>query len=119
MTDRPKIDAADVEQFLVESQIIFDAHGTTTVDVRAICDLALRGLEQQLISVADRFLPLGDNHHNAALCPYCQPQLAAHDREVAAKALRDAAEECLSIGEIDRESYEWFLAKADAILRGE
>ena len=23
-----------------------------------------------------RFYPLGDNHHNAALCPYCNPQNA-------------------------------------------
>ena len=25
---------------------------------------------------AAKFAPMGDNHHNAAKCPYCQPQLA-------------------------------------------
>lgn len=34
---------------------------------------------------AERFTPLGDNHHNAALCPYCSPKIRAElDRYSAA-----------------------------------
>lgn len=36
--------------------------------------------------------PLGDNHHNAAACPYCQPKLSAHDEAVRRDALGQAWE---------------------------
>lgn len=38
-----------------------------------------------------RFSPLGDNHHNAAACPYCNPKLEAQ-REQLEQAQRNAWE---------------------------
>lgn len=45
-----------------------------------------------------QFAPMGDNHHNAALCPYCNPILkaerdAAYDRGAA--DMREAGSEAL------------------------
>jgi hypothetical protein len=39
---------------------------------------------------ADLFGPMGDNHHNAARCPYCQEPLTKAERALA--ELREAAE---------------------------
>lgn len=41
---------------------------------------------------AARFAPLGDNHHNAALCPYCQPELQKQIDAARRTALLEAAE---------------------------
>lgn len=42
----------------------------------------------------ERFNPLGDNHHNAAKCPYCRPHIESEYRTVQAQALREAADQC-------------------------
>ena len=38
-----------------------------------------------------RFAPMGDNHHNAAACPYCNPELQKMLAEARNKALDEAA----------------------------
>ncbi len=45
-------------------------------------------VERQLLEA--RYSPLGDNHHNAAQCPYCNPKYAALQSEV--ERLRKVAE---------------------------
>jgi hypothetical protein len=37
-----------------------------------------------------RFSPMGDNHHNAAKCPYCRPELAKQDQEALALRTENA-----------------------------
>lgn len=37
-----------------------------------------------------RFAPLGDNHHNAAACPYCSPRSVIVQRDILQQALDEA-----------------------------
>jgi hypothetical protein len=57
--------------------------------VVALRDEERRALEQRINELeGERFTPLGDNHHNAAKCPYCNPEFerqAAHVRTLEAK----------------------------------
>lgn len=53
-----------------------------------------------------RFAPMGDNHHNAAACPYCNPKLREMiDKAVqrAVKAERDAAHAARAAAEAERD----------------
>jgi len=54
MTDRPKIAAADVEEFRT-----WCLNNYCHPHADAVCDLALRGLEQQWVSVDERLPEIG------------------------------------------------------------
>lgn len=51
---------------------------------------------------ARAFLPQGDNHHNAAQCPYCSPQSEIVLLQAQLAAVRAKLEEIVCTDEIDR-----------------
>ena len=57
-----------------------DTHGDSCVDR---IEQVVRGVTKEL-----QFAPLGDNHHNAAACPHCNPRL--QNPRVTAEGVRTA-----------------------------
>lgn len=61
----PRTDGVLPSQSFIDETRLFDRHYYLP-----LIDLA-RQLERELAEA--KFRPIGDNHHNAVLCPYCNP----------------------------------------------
>lgn len=56
-------------------------------------DLAAARAEVERLRLTQFAPPLGDNHHNAEVCPYCAPRRDKALRDAGVQALTDAADE--------------------------
>lgn len=95
MTDR--VSRLEVERDIITRALPAWAHDTDDVplsaQVRAAFVTMSAEIEKLKLDLANaKFAPIGDNHHNAAACPYCSPKLPSASQEEPTQATRIALE---------------------------
>lgn len=95
MTDR--VSRLEVERDIITRALPAWAHDTGDVplsaQVRAAFVTMSAEIEKLKLDLANaKFAPIGDNHHNAAACPYCSPKLPSASQEEPTQATRIALE---------------------------